>query len=129
MSTFFNTYKVIIFGCLSAIILALKELVGTGAADTKVLVFAAAIAALSFLANNLRGQVATILGLVLTSLATYMTAEASGTVSWAQIILSLLAAIMAVFIPPAKSVGYERTQVIEQAKKQGEAIVSSSASV
>lgn len=128
MGTFFEKYKVVIFGVLAAVALAVNELVGAGEANTKVLIYAAAMAALSFLANSLRGQWATIIGVVLTSFATYLTMEQNGDVSWVQLIGSLLAALLAVFAPPAKSRGYENTTTIVQAKQQGEAITPSAAS-
>jgi hypothetical protein len=81
-STFLNDYKVLIIGLLSAVALALNEVFKTGGASTKALVFAAFVAAVSFLANNLRGQWATIAGIVGTTLTTYITMEQNGTISW-----------------------------------------------
>lgn len=129
MGTFFNSYKVIIFGVISAIILAVTELAGSGTANIKVLIYAAAMAALSFLANNLRGQVATIIGIVLTSFATFITMEQNGNISWTQLVLSLLAALLGIFTPPAKSIGYESAPAIIEAKQEGEAITPSTATV
>lgn len=121
-SNFWNNNKVLIIGLLSAIALALNELFMKGESSTKALVFAAFIAALSFLANNLRGQWATIAGILGTSVATYVTMDQSGTISWAQLIMQAVIALLAVVAPPAKSRGYEHTNTIEQAKYSGEKI-------
>jgi hypothetical protein len=127
-STFWNDNKVLIIGLLSAVALALNEIFKTGGASTKALVFAAFVAALSFLANNLRGQWASIAGILGTTLATYITMDQTGSVSWQQLILQAVVALLAVVSPPAKSRGYEHTQTIENAKSQGERMKPSTAS-
>ena len=129
MSEFLNKYKVIIFGCLSAIALTVSELFKTGETNVKVLVFAGIVVALSFLANNLRGQIATIIGLVGTAVVTYVTMQTLGTITWAQIIIEFIVALLAVFTPPAKSRGYESSYAIQQAKVEGENKQPSSAGV
>lgn len=121
-SSFFNDNKVLIIGLLSAVALAMNELFVKGQSSTKALVFAAFIAALSFLANNLRGQWATIAGILGTSLATYVTMDQTGTISWPQLIMQAVIALLAVVAPPAKSRGYEHSNTIEQAKYAGEKI-------
>ncbi len=118
--TFFNENKVLIFGLLSAVALTLNEMFGAGEASPKVLVFAGLVAAASFLAKNLRGQWATIAGLVGTAITTYLTMEQQGSISWAQLVLQVVIGFLAITMPPAKSVGYERTQLITEAKAQGE---------
>ncbi len=120
--TFFNENKVLIFGLLSAVALTLNETFGAGEVNLKVLVFAALIAGASFLAKNLRGQWATIAGLVGTAITTYLTMEQQGNISWAQLVLQVVIGFLAITMPPAKSVGYERTPVIENAKAQGEEV-------
>lgn len=119
-SSFWNDNKVLIIGLFSAIALALNELFMKGESSTKALVFSGFIAALSFLANNLRGQWATIAGIVGTTLATYITMDQSGSISWPQLIMQAVIALLAVMAPPAKSRGYEHTNTIEQAKYAGE---------
>lgn len=125
--TFFEENKVVILGLTMAVALALNELVIKGEKSTKALVFAGFLAGLSFLANNLRGQWASIAGIFGTALTTYITMESTGTISWPQIILQAVIAYLAVVAPPAKSRGYEHTNTIEQAKSQGERIYPSTA--
>lgn len=119
--TFFQRNKVFIIGALSAVALALHELFSAGEASVKVLVFAGLLAAASYFAKNLRGQWASIAGLVGTALTTYVTMEQTGTLSWGQLILQVVIGYLAIVSSPAKSLGYERTGTIESAKHQGEA--------
>jgi len=120
MQDFFNKNKVLIVGLLSAVALTLNELFVKGETSTKALVFAAFLAAIGFLANNLRGQWATIAGILGTALSTYVTMEQQGSISWPQLILQAVLAVLAMFAPPTKSRGYEHTSVIEQARSHGE---------
>lgn len=117
---FFNKYKVIILGLLSAIALAVSELIKGGESSTKVLILAGMIAAASFLANNIRGQWASIAGLFGTALTTYLTMQQTGSVSWAQLVLTFVIGLLAILAAPAKSRGYETTPTIAQAKSEGE---------
>lgn len=117
---FLNKNKVLILGLLSAIALAVYELMKSGESSSKVLAFAAALAATSWMANNLRGQWATIAGVVGTAISTYLTMEQQGTISWAQLILQIVIALLAVVSGPAKSRAYESTSTIASAKAEAE---------
>ena len=122
MKDFFNKNKVLIIGLLSAIALPIYDLVSSGETSLKVCVMAGLVALTSYLARNLRGQWATIAGAVGTMLATYITQDQSGQpISWAQIILQGVVLLLAATAPPAKSRGYEHTEVIVEAKAAGEA--------
>lgn len=121
-NSFLNKNKVVIFGLLSAILLAINEILKTEGANVKVLIFAGGIAGASFLANNLRGQWASIAGLAGTSLATYLTMEQTGTISFQQLVFQIILGFLAIVSSPAKGVAYEHSPVIEQAKAQAEAI-------
>lgn len=125
--SFFEKYKVIILGCLSAIALGVYEATKGDQSSTKVLVFAALLAAMSFLANNLRGQWASIAGLVGNAITTYITMETNGTISWQQLLLQFIVGFLAVVAPAAKSRGYEHTATIQAAKRDGERKLSSAA--
>lgn len=123
MQDFLNKYKVLIIGLLMAIALPIQELIVTHTTSVQVLVFAAFTAALSYVARNFRGQWATISGLLGTTLATYITMQTDGTVSWAQLVLQFVIALLAALSPPAKSRAYENTPEIKLAKKEGELAV------
>ena len=127
MQDFLNKYKVLIIGLLMAVALPVQELISTGTTSTRVLVFASFTAALSYIARNFRGQWATIFGLLGTTLATYISMYNNGTVSWEQLILGFVIALLAALTPPAKSRGYENTPEIKAAKKEGEIAVPTSA--
>jgi hypothetical protein len=113
--------KVILFGILSAGILAVQQLASQYPKDYKVLGLAAFIAVLSFLANNLRGQWASILGSLLPSLGIVLTnieAVPPVPISWWQFAGAAALAIGGVLAPPAKSLSYEESPAIVQAKAQ-----------
>jgi hypothetical protein len=122
MKAWFNKYKVIIFGLLAAIALPINDLITQGGVSTKAIVFAGVTAALTFAARNLRGQWATIAGLLGTTATYYLTMDTSGNVDWSKIIMFFIVQILAIVAPPAKSVGYERTDTIMEAKQEGEEI-------
>ncbi len=122
MKDFFMKNKVLIIGLLSAILLAISEIVKGNDASIKMLIFSAVVAGLSFLAKNLRGQAASIAGLIASALTAYLTQQETGHVSWAQIVTQTLIALLGIWASPAKSVGYEKTDIIVEAKKSGEEI-------
>lgn len=128
MKEFFDKYKVLIIGLLSAIALPVYELIKNGETSTKVLVMSGAVALTSYLARNLRGQWATIASAVGTMLATYIIQDQTGQpISWAQIIMQGLVLLLAASAPPPKSRGYENTAIIMEAKKEGEIAVPTAA--
>lgn len=120
--TFFQRNKVLLLGLLGSIGLALSAFVGQQAIEVKPLAYAVLTAALSYLANNLRGQWVSVAGIFGTLLSTYITMEQTGTISWQQLILQGIVAFIAVVAPPAKSRGYEHTDEIVMAKVKGEQI-------
>jgi hypothetical protein len=122
-TSWFDRNKVLLFGLLSTILLPLATFLKTGGVPAQVIVMTIAAAVLTFLARNLRGQWVSIMGIIGASLATY----AAPTVDWWALILEVLAAVGFVIAPPAKSIGYEKTTIIVQAKTQGEQIQPSSA--
>jgi hypothetical protein len=123
MNNFWETNKVLILGGLMAVLVAVQDIiVKTGTYSGKVLGFAVAIALLSFLANKLRGQWASIATIVVGSLTTISQDTSGKPINWAQVLVPFGIALIGVFLPPAKSVGYEQTAIIQSAKAQGEQI-------
>jgi len=122
MKKFFNDNKVLIFGLLAAVAMTVQQYTEAGPVDYKVLALAAVIAAIGFLAKNLRGQWATILLSVLPSLGIILTnVQSHVPISWSQIIASAAIAIGGVFAPPTKSLNYEKAPEIVVAKQQAAA--------
>lgn len=124
MKSFFMKNKVLIVGLLSAILLAVSEVVKGNEASIKMLVFSGLIAAASFLARNIRGQAGTIIGLFGNALAAWLGQLETGSVQYSQLVLQLIISVLAVLSAPAKSLGYEKTDAIVDAKKEGEKIAS-----
>jgi hypothetical protein len=114
-----NTNKVLIFGLISGAIMAIQQFASIYPNDYGVLALAAAIAIISYLAKDLRGQWPTILGSTLPSLGVVLTtAESHKPIEVWQLIGSLAIAIGGAVAPPAKSLSYEKSATILAAKSQ-----------
>lgn len=122
MKNWFLKNKVLLTGLLSAVGLAVYQLLQTDQGSVKGYIMAALIAAATFLSNNLRGQAATMLTLVASALGVIAVQEAYDKVFIWQMILQVLLGYLGVTAAPAKSVGYEKSDIIVSAKKEGEAI-------
>lgn len=116
---FFQANKVLIFGVLAAIAMTVQQYTSAAKVDYKVLGLAALVAAIGFLAKNLRGQLATILASIVPSLGIILTqAQTNVPISWMQVMTSAAIAIAGVFAPPTKSLSYEQTPEIATAKAE-----------
>jgi len=101
ISDFFAAHKVFILGGLAAVGLALQEFLTSTTIDWKVIGFAGVIALLSYLAKNLTGVAASLLGIATGVITTVSTIATGGHVSWNQLILSTLVALIGVVAGPA----------------------------
>jgi hypothetical protein len=100
MKNFLTTNKVLLLGLLGAIGTILEQYVNETSPNYIVIAFAVGIGILSYLGNNLKGEVASIVGLLGTSLTTIATSVESGNkVGWPQVIGSLVIAIIAIIAP------------------------------
>lgn len=126
----FIKWKVLIIGLGAAIAMPIQDLIQNGKTpSTKILVWSCVIAGASYLARNLRGQWATIMGIVSTWITTYWTHNQAGIkTTWLQLILQAIGLYFAAVMPPAKSIGYEQSKPIEEAKKEGEEKITTLAS-
>ena len=123
MKDFFNQHKVLIIGFLSAIFLPLQDLVNRGEISWQTGVTAFAVAATGYLARNLRGQWATISGILGTVVADYVAQSTSGKpVNVWQLVMTFVVLFLAASSSPAKSRGYEHTDTIVEAKAAGETL-------
>lgn len=121
-NTFWDKNKVLLLGLLPAIAVVLQQFVGQPEVDFKVVGFAALIAALSYFAKEWRGQGLSILGIVGTLSGAFVTIQQTGNFTWSQFALSALVAVISTAVPDPKSRGYENTEVIKEAKREGEII-------
>lgn len=124
ITTFWNKNKVFILGLLGAIALAIEPFAANTTDDVKwkVVGFAALIAVLSYFAKEWRGQGLSIVGILGNVSAVFITVYNTGHFTWNQFILQLILAIITAAGADPKSRGYENTQVIKDAKKEGEQI-------
>lgn len=120
---FFTTNKVFILGLLAAIVVVLQQFIMEPSIDWKTVGLAVGIAALSYIANLWRGQGITILGIIGTLAYVFVQNLTSGTkLDWSKIILMAVVAIISAVAPPPKSLNYEKSAVITQAKDQAAVI-------
>jgi MFS family permease len=123
-TTFWNKYKVFIFGLLGAIALAIQPFATNTSEEVKwkVVGFAALVAVLSYFAKEWRGQGLSIVGILGNVSGVFVTVWNTGHFSWNQFILQIILAIITAAAPDPKSRGYENTEVIKDAKREGEQI-------
>lgn len=106
LSNFLSQNKVLLFGLLGAIGMAIQQYADNGPVNYKVVVFAVIVAVIGFLANNIHGQWATILGSLLPTAGILLTsAQNNQTIDWWHILAATAIAVGAVFAPAAKAVG------------------------
>lgn len=128
--SWFMENKVLIIGLVSAIALPAYDLIKSGETSLRMILFAVFVGATGFLARNLRGQSATIAGILGTVLATFAAEIQTGrTIPWGQLAMQVLILYLAATSAPPKSKGYEQTDVIKEAKREGEAMQPSPAAV
>lgn len=109
--------KVFLLGFAAAIAVALQQFLGNAVVDYKVVGFAALMAALSYVANQWRGQGVTIFGILGTLAGTYVSIYSTGHFTWNQFILSAVAAVLSAVAPPPKPATYEKDANIVEAKQ------------
>lgn len=124
VTTFWNKNKVFILGLLGAIALAIEPFAANTSEDVKwkVVGFAVGVAILSFFAKEWRGQGMSIVGIIGNVSAVFVTVWNTGNFTWNQFILQLILAIITAAGADPKSRGYENSEVIQTAKKEGELI-------
>jgi membrane protein implicated in regulation of membrane protease activity len=111
-------------GLLGAIALAIEPFAANSSDDVKwkVVGFSVGVAVLSFFAKEWRGQGLSIVGIVGNLSAVFVTVWNTGHFTWNQLILQLILAILTAAGADPKSRGYENSQLIKEAKKEGEEI-------
>lgn len=119
---FIDDNKVFLIGLAGALALALQQFLGTPEVNFPAVGFAALIAILSYFAKEWRGQGVTILGIIGTVSGVFVQLQQAGTFTWNQFFLASVAAILSAVAPPPKSSGYEESEVIKEAKAEGEEI-------
>lgn len=96
ISTWFASHKVFILGALGAAAVALQQFLGNTTIDYKALGFAVAVAIISYFAKNLKGQASSIVALLGTILSTIATTATGTKISWEQIAIQAVVALIGV---------------------------------
>ena len=110
IESFFSGNKVFFLGVLGAIGIAIQQFLGGASVDWKVVGFAAVVAGLSYAAKNLTGTLASLLGILGTTIATISTVASGGHVSWGQLVLSTLVAVITVVTGGAQTTKVDTTK-------------------
>lgn len=124
IKTYWDRNKVFILGLLGSIALAIEPFAANASDDVKwkVVGFSALVAVLSYFAKEWRGQGLSIVGILGNTSAVFVTVWNTGHFTWNQFILQLILAILTAAGADPKSRGYEKAEVIKEAKREGEAI-------
>ena len=112
---FFIRNRVFILGLVSSVVLAVQQILNTNPIDFKVIGYAALMAGLSFVANQWRGKGVTLLGIIGTLAASFVTINETGTFSWYQFAISAIMALLSAVAPPPKPSTYEKDETIVNA--------------
>ena len=118
MQTFFLKNKVFLIGLAGAVTVVLQQFLGQPTVDYKVIGYAVGMAVLSYVANQWRGQAATVLGVLGTLAGTFVAIQQTGTFTWNQFIISAVAALLAAVASPPKPLTYEQNATIVAAKTE-----------
>jgi hypothetical protein len=126
--------KVFIIGLIQFLLTTIVELMTTHQNDASpyVIGYSALIAILTYFGRNLRGQAASVVTAIASSLVSYFNLHSTpGAVDFRELsiqVMNLAATIIGIFsTSPVKSIGYEHTDVIMRAKAQGENLVATPA--
>jgi|ERR1044072_23628 membrane protein implicated in regulation of membrane protease activity len=124
MKAFWDKNKVFILGLMGAIALGIEPFAANSSDDVKwkVVGFSVLVAVLSYFAKEWRGQGLSIIGILGNTSAVFVTVWNTGHFTWNQFILQLILAILTAAGADPKSRGYEKSEVIKEAKKEGEQI-------
>lgn len=127
LKTWWAKNKVFVFGGIAAIIEAVVAFTSQETINWVLVGMAALTALAGYLGRTLRGQVGSIVGIIFTLILGILPSLISKTpVDWEHQLLWTLGQIGALFFgltaPPAKTIGYERTETIKDAKEEGKDI-------
>lgn len=125
MKEFFEKNKVFLVGLLAAVLVAIQPFGQTDKIQWAAVALAGGIAALSYLAKEWRGQGMSILGIIAIAADILILSYQNGgtELNWEKALFNFILAIGFTVIPDPKSRGYEQTDVIKAAKKEGEEIL------
>lgn len=119
MKKWLNENKVLLFGAIGAIAVILQQYIDQPVVDYKIIGFAVVAGIAAYFAKNLRGQWASIVGIFGNLVGVVATQVADHKpISWMQLIIQAVVMFGMVVAPPAKSVNYERTDIIKEAKTE-----------
>lgn len=122
-TNFWSENKVLILGLAGAVLMVVQQLTkGVDNIDWKVVSLAAGVAAAGYVGKNWRGQTNSIIGIVGNVGWSIYEVYTSGHFTWVQVAIQFGTLYLTLSAPDAKSRGYEHSELIVAAKKEGEII-------
>lgn len=119
-ASFWQKNQVLIMSIASALLLVLQQFAIEETIDWKALGVAAAVAIAGVVGNEFRGKGMSIAGIIGAVSLAFVQVQQTGEIKLDRLILSVIIAIVGLALPPFKSIGYEKTDVIKHAIKEGE---------
>jgi len=122
LKQFWSANKVFILGCLYAAFMGVQEFFLQSVIDWKAVGLGFAVAGLSYMAKNWRGQAASMVGVIANSIISFATLQGDAQMTVSQLIGQIGMAVAFFFLSDPKSRGYENSTIIKAAKVDGEMI-------
>lgn len=127
--TFWKKNQVFIIGGLLAVVQVISTFISDVTAEVQwtAVGYAVLVTVLNYIARNWRGQTTTMITALITTLGIAgAQLELGSDIKWIPFALSMLAAFLVQYLgavsADAKSRGYEASEIIQEAKKEGEEI-------
>jgi hypothetical protein len=119
----FQKNQVFLSGLAGALTLVLQQFINTAEINYKAVGLAVLLATASYIGNQWRGKGVTVLGFLGVAATAFATIQSTGHFTWAQFGLSVLVGFLAMVAPPPKSIEYENSTPIAEAKAEAKAMV------
>lgn len=118
IQTWWSKNRVLVSAVAGAVVLVLQQFITQKEIDYKALGLALLMAIAGVLGKELRGKNVTIATFIGITSAAFVAVNQTGNFTWMQFILTVTIGFLGLVASPAKSDAYEKTGIIEDAKKE-----------
>lgn len=119
-ASFWQKNQVLISSLIASITIILQQAIEQPVVDWKMVGLGVVMAVAGILGNEWRGKPLSVLGLIGVAGYAFVNIQSTGHFSWDKFILSFMIGAGLMAVPSPKSIGYEKTDIIKAAKKEGE---------